>query len=156
MIKGVQEKPLVTCGSLSNSIIICIIGKGGIEMTVSQQKVLIVDDEESIRYTFSRFLTDEGYEAVTARSYDEALARINETDFDIVFADIILGGKSGIDILREVKKRGLSCPVIMITGDPSAENAHIAFQLGAFGHISKPVNQEKLLHLTRTALGKKH
>jgi two-component system response regulator HydG len=126
------------------------------EKTACQQKVLIIDDEESIRYTFACFLTDEGYKVVTARNYDEALARIDETDFDIIFADIILGGKSGIDILREVKKRNLSCPVIMVTGDPSAENAHVAFQLGAFGHISKPVNQEKLLHLTRTALGKKH
>ncbi len=126
------------------------------EQAACRQKVLIVDDEESIRYTFACFLTDEGYAVETAMSYDEAIARINETDFDIIFADIILGGKSGIDVLREVKNRSLTCPVIMITGDPSAENAQVAFQLGAFGHISKPVNQEKLLHLTRTALGRKH
>ncbi len=124
--------------------------------TSDRKKILIIDDEESIRYTFACFLTDEGYLVETARSYDEAIAKIDETDFDVIFADIILGGKSGIDVLREVKKRKLSCPVIMVTGDPSAENAQVAFQLGAFGHISKPVNQEKLLHLTRTALGKKH
>ncbi len=117
------------------------------------QKVLIIDDEESIRYTFECFLTEEGYEVMTAASYDEAIAKIDSDDFDIIFADIILGGKSGIDVLREIKRRELTCPVIMITGDPSAENAHMAFQLGAFGHISKPVNQEKLLHLTKTALG---
>jgi two-component system response regulator HydG len=137
-------------------MIYIIMGKGGMEQTACKQKVLIVDDEESIRYTFACFLTDEGYEVVTAKNYDEALAKMDETDFDVIFADIILGGKSGIDVLREVKKRNLSCPVIMVTGDPSAENAHIAFQLGAFGHISKPVNQAKLLHLTKTALGKKH
>jgi two-component system, NtrC family, response regulator HydG len=120
-----------------------------------RQKVLIIDDEESIRYTFECFLTDEGYEVTTARNYDEAVSKIDASGFDLIFADIILGGKSGIDFLREVKKRALSCPVIMITGDPSAESAHIAFQLGAFGHISKPVSQEKLLHLVQTALGMK-
>jgi two-component system response regulator HydG len=142
--------------SLQKPLELIIIGEGGMAQTVVQQKILIVDDEESIRYTFACFLADEGYKVATARNYDEAIAIIDATDFDIVFADIILGGKSGIDLLREIKRRNLPCPVIMITGDPSAENAHIAFQLGAFGHISKPVNQEKLLHLTRTALGKKH
>jgi two-component system response regulator HydG len=132
------------------------MARNGMEESASRQKVLIIDDEESIRYTFSCFLTDEGYTVETAGNYDEALAKIEENDFDIIFADIILGGKSGIDVLREVKRRKLACPVIMITGDPSAENAQVAFQLGAFGHISKPLNQEKLLHLTKTALGKKH
>ncbi len=120
-----------------------------------RKKVLVIDDEESIRYTFECFLTDEGYEVTTAKNYGEAISKIDTSDFDLIFADIILGGKSGIDVLREVKRRELVCPVIMITGDPSAESAHAAFQLGAFGHISKPVNQEKLLHLTKTALGMK-
>jgi two-component system response regulator HydG len=120
-----------------------------------RQKVLIIDDEESIRYTFECFLADEGYEVTTAKNYEEAIAKIDASDFDLIFADIILGGQSGIDVLREIKRRELACPVIMITGDPSAESAHIAFQLGAFGHISKPVNQEKLLHLAKTALGMK-
>ena len=119
---------------------------------MSDARILVIDDEESIRFTFERFLTAEGYMVATAESCSEALARINETSFDVVFADIILGDGTGIDILREIKARGLSCPVIMITGDPGVETAADSIRLGAFDYIPKPVNQESLLHATRTAL----
>ncbi len=115
-------------------------------------RILVIDDEESIRFTFQRFLTAEGHIVATAESYSEALARISVTSFDVVFADIILGDGTGIDILREIRARGLTCPVIMITGDPAVETAADSIRLGAFDYIPKPVNQESLLHTTRTAL----
>lgn len=115
-------------------------------------KILVIDDEETIRFTFERFLRTEGHIVATAGSYSEALARINEESFDIVFADIILEDGTGIDILREIKARGLSCPVIMITGAPDVETAADSLRLGAFDYIPKPINQESLLHATRTAL----
>ncbi|MDR3567455.1 MAG: sigma 54-interacting transcriptional regulator [Syntrophobacteraceae bacterium] len=115
-------------------------------------KILVIDDEESIRFTFERFLATEGYSVATAESCREALARINETSFDVVFADIILGDGTGIDILREIRARGLSCPVIMITGDPGVETAGDSIRLDAFDYIPKPINQEALLHAAQTAL----
>ncbi len=115
-------------------------------------RILIIDDEESIRYSFETFLTEAGYTAITAGSYEEALARINSIDFDLIFIDIILGGGSGIDVLREISKRDILPPVIMITGDPDAATAQEAFTLGAYGHISKPISQDKLLRLTKSAL----
>jgi len=114
--------------------------------------ILIIDDEESIRYSFEIFLTEAGYEAITAGSYEEALARISGIDFDLIFIDIILGGRSGIDVLREISRRNILAPIIMITGDPDAATAQEAFTLGAYGHISKPISQEKLLRLTKSAL----
>ncbi|MFZ2446174.1 MAG: sigma 54-interacting transcriptional regulator [Syntrophobacteraceae bacterium] len=115
-------------------------------------RILVIDDEESIRFTFERFLGAAGYSVATAESRGEALARINETSFDVVFADIILGDGTGIDILREIRAKGLICPVIMITGDPGVETAADSIRLGAFDYIPKPINQESLLHTTRTAL----
>ncbi|MFO7666748.1 MAG: sigma 54-interacting transcriptional regulator [Desulfobacterales bacterium] len=115
-------------------------------------RILVIDDEESIRFTFERFLSSSGHIVETAESYGEALVRINETNFDVVFADIILEDGTGIDILREIKARGLICPVIMITGDPGVETATDSIRLGAFDYIPKPINQESLLHATRTAL----
>ena len=112
-------------------------------------RILVVDDEESIRFTFERFLTAAGHIVATAESFSEALARINDMSFDAVFADIILGDGTGIDILREIRARGLSCPVIMITGDPGVETAADSIRLGAFDYIPKPVNQESLLHATQ-------
>lgn len=115
-------------------------------------KILVIDDEESIRYTFQRFLSAEGHTVETAATCKAGLARLKETDIDMVFADIILEDGTGIDVLKEIKARGLSCPVIMITGDPGVETATASLRLGAFDYIPKPVNQNTLLHATRTAL----
>ncbi|MCE5243585.1 MAG: sigma 54-interacting transcriptional regulator [Syntrophobacteraceae bacterium] len=115
-------------------------------------RILVIDDEDSIRFTFERFLKAAGHIVTTAATCTEALARINETSFDVVFADIILGDGTGIDILREIKAKGLTCPVIMITGDPGVETAADSIRLGAFDYIPKPINQQSLLHATRTAL----
>jgi len=115
-------------------------------------RILVIDDEESIRFTFERFLRAAGHIVTTATGCGEAFARLNETSFDVVFADIILEDGTGIDILREIKARGLSCPVVMITGDPGVKTATDSIRLGAFDYIPKPVNQESLLCITRTAL----
>jgi len=115
-------------------------------------RILVIDDEESIRFTFQRFLSAAGHVTTTAESCAEALLRINETSFDLVFADIILEDGTGIDILREIKTRELNCPVIMITGQPGVESAADSIRLGAFDYIPKPLNQESLLHAARTAL----
>jgi len=115
-------------------------------------KILVIDDEESIRYTFESFLLDEGYEVLTARDYHEALSAIDTTELDLIFADILLEGKTGIDILREIKERNLRCPVIMITGEPSINSASEALRLGAFDYIPKPIKQDTLLHITKIAL----
>ena len=115
-------------------------------------RILVIDDEEAIRFTFERFLRGAGHIVATAGSCREALEQINATTFDIVFADIILEDGTGIEILREIKAKGLSCPVIMITGDPGVETAADSIRLGAFEYISKPINQESLLHVARTAL----
>jgi PAS domain S-box-containing protein len=115
-------------------------------------RILVVDDEESIRFTFESFLADEGYEVVTAKDYNEALQKISETAFDLIFADIILGGKTGIDLLRKIKKENYTCPVVMITGYPNIDTASDAVRLGAFDYISKPVRPDTLLHTATIAL----
>lgn len=117
-----------------------------------KERILIIDDEENIRFTFESFLLDEGYEVSTAGDYNEALVKIDELDFDLVFADIILDDKGGIDILRYIKKKNLNCPVVMITGAPDVETASDALRLGAFDYITKPVLQDTLLRVTKVAL----
>jgi len=115
-------------------------------------RILVVDDEESILYTFDSFLSDEGHEVVAARDYEEALRRIADADPDVVFSDIILGGKTGIDILRAVKERGLTSPVVMMTGYPILDTATEAVRLGAFDYVTKPVVQGVLLRIANMAL----
>ena len=74
-----------------------------------------------------------------------ALESISPHDPDLIFADILLGELSGIDLLRVIKDRGLHCPVIMITGKPNVATAAEAVRLGAFDYLPKPVNKESVL-----------
>ncbi|MBI4849907.1 MAG: sigma 54-interacting transcriptional regulator [Nitrospirae bacterium] len=115
-------------------------------------KILIIDDEEGIRFTFNKFLQAKDYDVSTAKDFDEAMQCISATDFDVIFADIILRGKTGIDFLREVKQRKLTCPVIMITGYPNIETASDAIRLGAFDYIPKPIQKDTLFHAIDVAL----
>lgn len=115
-------------------------------------KILVIDDEEGIRFTFRRFLTDNGYDVTTASDFDETLHHISHNDYDVIFTDIILEGKSGIDILKEIKEKDINSPVIMITGYPNIETASSAIRLGAFDYIPKPIQKEALLHTTDVAL----
>ncbi|MBI3601018.1 MAG: response regulator, partial [Nitrospinae bacterium] len=115
-------------------------------------RILVIDDEDSIRFTFENFLSDEGYEVVTAPNYEKAISAISEKDFDVVFTDIVLEGTTGIDVLREVKKISPNCPVIMITGAPDAKTASEALRLGAYDYLFKPIKQDTLLHTTKKVL----
>ena len=119
------------------------------------EKILIVDDEENICFTLKRFLSDEGYEVSTANEVETALEKIEKIDFDLVFADILLKGRSGIEILKAVKDRKRNCPVVMITGVPTVDTASEAVRLGAFDYLPKPVVQKGLLKVARAALGHK-
>ena len=115
-------------------------------------RILVVDDEEHVRVAFQAFLEEEGYEAVLAEDYDSALGSLRSSRPDVVVSDIIMGQKTGMDLLREIKQKGLRCPVVMITGAPNIETAASAVRLGAFDYITKPVTQEILLRVVALAL----
>ncbi|UCH81446.1 MAG: sigma 54-interacting transcriptional regulator [Nitrospiraceae bacterium] len=115
-------------------------------------RILIIDDEEGIRFTFKKFLSQEGYEVAVAEDFNEALQLISDSDFDVIFADIILKGKTGLDVLKEIKDRNLLCPVVMITGYPNIDTASEAIRLGAFDYISKPLQKDTLFHAIDVAL----
>lgn len=116
-------------------------------------RILIVDDEASIRMTFEMFLTREGYGPVTTvTNLDEALMAIEAQEFDLIISDIVLEGGRGTDLLRRIRKNGIECPVVMITGFPNLNSASEAVRYRAFDYISKPVNKETLLKFVRQAL----
>ncbi len=119
------------------------------------QRVLLIDDDISLRTALNKVLSHKGYSVTTAASYDEAIAELNSKGFDIILADIILGGKTGIDVLREVNKRKLTCPLIVITGAPSLETAAEAVRLGAYDYVPKPISKETLLRVVGMALSYK-
>ena len=112
-----------------------------------------MDDEESIRFTFDSFLTEEGYEVETASDYNKGRTLIGKKRFDLVFIDIILdSGKSGIALLEKVRERSPETEVIIITGAPTVKTAADALRLGALDYMVKPVRQETLMRATEMAL----
>jgi DNA-binding NtrC family response regulator len=115
-------------------------------------KILVIDDEESIRFTFERFLTSAGCNVITAGNCREAMERIDEGGFDLVFLDLILSDGNGIDLLMEIKSRGLTCPVIIMTAYPGVETRREALSVGAFDYIAKPVYQCKVMETISMAL----
>lgn len=117
-----------------------------------KEKLLIIDDEKSIRFTIKEFLLKEGYEVFATENFDEALKIINTKNIDIILADIVLGNKTGIDVLRKVNEKRLNCPVVLFTGYPNIETASEAVRLGAYDYMAKPVEKEALLHIVRMAL----
>jgi PAS domain S-box-containing protein len=115
-------------------------------------KILIIDDEKSIRLTVKEFLLKEGYDVFATENFDEALKIINTEYIDIILADIVLGDKTGIDVLRKVNEKRLNCPVVLFTGYPNIESASEAVRLGAYDYMAKPIKKEALLHIVRMAL----
>ncbi|MDK9707312.1 MAG: response regulator [Desulforhopalus sp.] len=115
-------------------------------------KILVLDDEESIRFSFHRFLTAKGHQVTTVAGYAEALARMDEVQFDLIVADIILGDGYGIDILQEVQRRILKTQVIIMTAYPTVETVESSFRLNAFDYLIKPLRQEGLLDAVNRVL----
>lgn len=116
-------------------------------------RILIVDDEVSIRLSFEMILAREGYGPITtASTLDEALDAIKEHEFDLIISDIVLGEERGTDLLFKIKESGIECPVVMVTGFPNLDTAAEAVRYGAFDYIAKPVNKETLLRFVRQAL----
>lgn len=117
--------------------------------------ILVIDDEESLRFTFERFLSVAGHRVVTAGTCGEARARIDQGGFDLIFTDVSLPDGSGIDLLGEIRRRCPDCPVVVITAYPSVEAARESFRMGAFDYIAKPVRQRELTRSVSLALQRK-
>ena len=117
--------------------------------------ILLIDDEESVRFTFEHFLKEQGHQVASASTYNDSLSRMTERNWDLIISDIILDGKTGIDVLRECGGRDINCPVVLITGYPTIETAADAVRLGAFDYIPKPVERDTLLQITKQALAYK-
>jgi len=124
------------------------------EELAARGRVLVVDDEYSIRYTFALFLDEAGYRATAVEDPEEALELLSSSPegIDLAFVDILLENTSGIDLMRRIKERSPATEVVIVTGAPSVETASEALRLGAFDYLVKPVGQEALLKITDLAL----
>jgi signal transduction histidine kinase len=117
-------------------------------------KVLLVDDEPSIRLTMGEFLRRAGYSVLTAADYDSAAVH-NPEELDVAVIDINLPGKSGINLLQKICNANVYVPVIMITGEPNLSVIPEIVRAGAYDFIAKPIVKEVLLNAVGRAAEKK-
>jgi len=107
-------------------------------------KVLIIDDEKSIRHITSLAVRAEGHEATVAESSQAALLKLREDQYDVAFLDLRLGDEDGLVVLEELGKRYPRLPVVVFTAYATVETAVNAMRHGAFDYLEKPFTPEQL------------
>ena len=118
----------------------------------TQGKLLIVDDELSVRDSLGKWFREEGYEIGTAESASEALTRMAENKWDLALLDIKMRGTDGIELQRRLHEMDPELVVIMMTGYASVETAVAALKNGAYDYVSKPLDPDEIAHLVKKAL----
>ncbi len=117
-------------------------------------KILIIDDEKSIRNSLKEIVEYEKYEADTAEDGLVGVEKIRNNKYDLIFCDIKMPGLDGIDVLKTIIKERGDIPVIMISGHATIEIAVEAIKMGAFDFISKPLDLNRILITIKNALDK--
>lgn len=115
-------------------------------------KILIVDDERSIRNTLKDILEVESYQVDVVESGIEALELIKENNYDVVFSDIKMPQMDGVELLQKIKVNNPETPIIMISGHGTIETAVDCIKKGAYDFIEKPIDLNRLLIVVRNAL----
>jgi two-component system, NtrC family, response regulator HydG len=122
----------------------------------TQGKLLIVDDELSVRDSLGKWFREEGYEVTTVENASDALTRLAEQRWDAALVDIKMHGTDGIELQRRMHEVDPELIVIIMTGYASVETAVAALKNGAYDYVTKPLDPDEIAHLVKNALAHKH
>ena len=117
----------------------------------TRPKILIVDDEEVVRRSFTRILGTADCHVKAVGSWIEVAQAMQDDPFDVVLLDLRMPEMDGITVLKALKQRWPESEVIVITGYPTLETAKQAVSLGAYDYLTKPVNPEQVIHASNAA-----
>lgn len=115
-------------------------------------KILIIDDEASLRQTLARILQQAGFQVTTAQDGEQGLAFLQTTQFDLIFMDIRMPGLPGLDVLERIRTQNPNLPVILFTAQPDLNSAVEALRRGATDYLLKPLKPETIIERARTIL----
>ncbi|SHI69400.1 two component, sigma54 specific, transcriptional regulator, Fis family [Malonomonas rubra DSM 5091] len=121
-----------------------------------QVRILVVDDEASMREFLSIMLQREGYRVDEAVNGEEALKKLDDVKYDLLISDIKMPRMTGIELLREIRQQEVDLTVIMITAFSSTEEAVEAMKLGAYDYITKPFKNDEIRLVIKKALERNH
>lgn len=112
---------------------------------MSGERILLVEDEPSLQLTLSDRLKSEGYRVEPATAGDVAEARALAEPFDLIVLDVMLPGKNGFDVCRDLRRQGLDVPILMLTARTQVVDRVVGLKLGADDYLSKPFEAIELL-----------
>jgi two-component system response regulator AtoC len=118
---------------------------------MSEQRVLIVDDEEGLRHSLSVHLKKAGFAPTTAAGAEEALAVLAQESFDVILCDIRMPGMDGLALLAAVQERGIESTVLMMSAYGDNDTAIAALRAGAYDYIAKPFKKDEVILAIRKA-----
>jgi len=118
-------------------------------------KILVADDEESIRFTFHALLSEAGYQVETAHSLSNCITKMQAEFFDLLFLDVMFGAENGIEAIERLKILQPECKIVMITGSPELDGLLKAKCRGALDYLAKPIRKASLLYHVEHTLADK-
>lgn len=119
----------------------------------SDRNILIVDDEDDSLEMLGRVIRGTGCSVLAAKSGAEALRMLDRHHVDLIIADMVMAGINGIELLREIRKRGIAAKFIMVTAYGEMESYIEVMNLGAVEYLSKPINQDHLVQIVTRTIG---
>jgi two-component system nitrogen regulation response regulator GlnG len=119
---------------------------------MTNEKVIIVDDDESVRWVLKKALEKDGIETALAKNAAEALERIKEGDIAVALMDIRMPGMSGLEALAKIQEESRNISVIIMTAQATMQNAIEAMRHGAFDYITKPFDLDEVNILVKKAI----
>src|ERR1700690_1128281 len=122
----------------------------------SKAHILIIDDDANTLASLARAFRLAGHEAAVCDNAARALELAKAERFDLILSDVVMPGRDGIALLEDLKKAGVSCPAVMMSGQASFEMALGARKLGAIDFLEKPISTDKLLLSVDNALRLAH
>lgn len=115
-------------------------------------RILVADDDREFLRAVERILVQDGYAVSTATNGAEAIACLQGQPFDLVIADLRMPTEGGLALLQDMRQRGFSLPVVLVTAFGEVESYLEAMTEGAFDYLTKPVAWEELRRLVKNAL----
>jgi two-component system, cell cycle response regulator len=118
-------------------------------------KIIVIDDEPSVRKLIKRLLERKGHFVDTAKTGEEGVSKILDNEYDIVITDMLLPGMDGMEVLKKIKEHTPDIDVVLITGFGSIESAVSFMKAGALDYITKPINSDHLEIVIQKAIERK-
>jgi len=115
-------------------------------------KILVVDDEQNMRTGLKDNLEFEGYDVDTANDGEQGLKRIFEGSYNLIILDVMMPKKSGFDVCKEIRKAGMSTPVILLTAKGEEIDKVVGLEIGADDYVTKPFSLRELLARVKAIL----